>query len=356
MRPCFTFKAQAAGQPAILAIDEEIGFWGVQATDFRASLEKVSGNALDIEINSPGGDVFAGLGMYNMIRSWASAGGRSVTTRVTGLAASIASVIMLAGDKREMPKNSFAMIHSPSTVAFGTSEDLRESADTLDKIGASMRNLYMDRMGITEDEATAMLAKDTWLTAEECLENGFATDLTDDVVATAKFSLERADLPANVQAVFKAKEVVATPEEIAAAEAEVARLALEESERIKAALNPMADQIVARAKKLGVEAHSTIFALACTTLEEAEVRMLAAREIVALCAIAKLPEAAAAHIRANKPVADVRAELIKAQADADVNTDPTQKTGDAKQAGPTAVDPAAIWAKHHANQTSKKGQ
>jgi len=357
MRPCFTFKAQAPGQPAVLAIDDEIGFWGVQASDFRSSLDAVQGDDLHVEINSPGGDVFAGLGMFNMLRSFA-ASGKNLTTRVTGVAASIASVIMLAGDKREMPKNSFAMIHSPMSFAAGTADDLRETAQTLDKIGASLRSVYVDRMGMSEEDATAMMAKDTWLTAEECLANGFATALTDAVVATAKFDLARADLPANVSAVFKAQEP--TPEEVAAAaKAEEDRI---EAERVAAedaataAANPIADQIVARAKALGVEAHATTFALACTTVADAEIRMTAAREIVALCAIAKQPESAASYIRANRPVADVRAALIAAQANADEHVNGTAPPKSNATAASSGVDPKKIWDSHLQNQQPKKGR
>lgn len=351
MRPCFTFKAQVAGKPAILAIDDEIGFWGVQARDFRAGLDAVQGDDLEVEINSPGGDVFAGLGMYNMLRSFAT-GGKNVTTRTTGVAASIASIVMLAGDKREMPKNSFAMIHGPATFAMGTAEELRETADTVDKIGASLKNIYIDRMGMDEATVTAMMAKDTWLTAEECVENGFATDMIEEVVATARFDMARAALPANVQAVFKAKDTPPTPEELA----EQARLKQEEDDRIAASLNPLADQIVARAKKLGVEAHATTIALSCDSMAVAEERMLAAREIVALCALAKVPDSAASHIRANKSVADVRAALIAAQAKADEHTDTTQKNSGASNASPSALNPTEIWDKHRKNQQPKKGR
>ena len=353
MRPCYTFKAQAAGKPAILAIDDEIGFWGTQAKDFRSALDGVSGD-LDVEINSPGGDVFAGLGMFNMIRSFA-ASGKKVTTRVTGVAASIASIIMLAGDKREMPKNAFAMIHSPMSGTYGTAEELRETADTVDKIGASLRDIYVNRMGMKPDAVDAMMAKDTWLTADECLDNGFATDLIADVVATAKFDMARAELPANVQAVFKAKEVEPTAEEIKAKEdAEAARIAAE-ADAAKAAENPIAEQITARAKALGLEAHGVTFALACTSLADAEVRMQAAREIVALCALVKRPEDANVHIKANKTVAEVRTALITAQAEADTHTSNTPPLKTNASNVSSGVNSQSIWNSHR-KQQPKKGR
>ena len=89
MRPCFAFSAKTATKPAVLAIDDEIGFWGVQARDFRAALDAVEGETLEVQINSVGGDVMAGLGMYNMLRNWAGAG-KQITTRVTGMVGSSA--------------------------------------------------------------------------------------------------------------------------------------------------------------------------------------------------------------------------------------------------------------------------
>lgn len=353
MRPCFTFKAQAADKPAVLAIDDEIGFWGTQAKDFRASLESVASDNLEVEINSPGGDVFAGLGMYNMLRSFAT-NGKTVTTRVTGVAASIASIVMLAGDKREMPKNAFAMIHAPSTFAFGTSDELRDAADVTDKIGSSLMRVYVDRMGVSEDDATAMMAKDTWLTADECLANGFATDLIDGVQATAKFNMERADLPAHVQAVFRAKAEVPNASasdlvEGAASEVQPA------PEPVAVPAGPVAEQIIARAKAAGLEAHGTTLALACATVSEADLRITAAREIVALCTIAKRPDDAGRYVKANTSVADVRAALIQAQAAADVHTDNTKPNESAAKGVSSGVDPKAIW-NSHLNQQPKKGR
>lgn len=209
MQPCFKFTAKAGDKPAVLAIDDDIGFWGVQAKDFRAALDAVQGNQLRVEINSLGGDVFAGLAMYNMLRTWAK-DGRTVTTMVNGLAASIATIVVLAGDRREMPKNAFAMIHSPMTIAGGTEHDLRDAADTLAKIKASMRGIYMDRMGISAAKADDLMSKDTWLTADESKALGFATTVTEDVQATARYNVAALGLPAGAT-LFKGRVPIAKP-------------------------------------------------------------------------------------------------------------------------------------------------
>ena len=330
MRPCFAFSARTATKPAVLAIDDEIGFWGVQARDFRAALDAVEGETLEVQINSVGGDVMAGLGMYNMLRNWAGAG-KQITTRVTGVAASIASIIMLAGDRREMPSNAFAMVHAVKSGAWGTADEIRDQADVVDKVQASLRNIYVDRMGIDEAKATEIMAKDTWLNADECLEMGFVTAVIDPVQATAKFDLGRAALPENVAKVFAAK-ADDTPQ------------------------TPVAEAIVAEAKAAGLEAHAKFFALACTSRDDAKARMVQAREIVALCAVAGTPEQAAAHIRTGAKVADVRAALVEALAQKDEHIDNAPRnaaTGptNGDPAKPAVVTPTSLWASHKSQST-----
>ena len=97
MRPCFKFTAKAGKKPAVLALDEEIGFWGTQAKDFRAQLDAVEGNELVVEINSPGGDVYEGLAIMNALRSHPA----HVTAIVEGVAASAASFIAVGGADAE---------------------------------------------------------------------------------------------------------------------------------------------------------------------------------------------------------------------------------------------------------------
>lgn len=344
MRPCFAFTASTATSPAVLAIDDEIGFWGTQPREFRDALAAVEGDTLEVQINSPGGDVMAGLGMYNMLRN----SGKTVVTRVTGVAASIASIIMLAGDTREMPSNAFAMIHSVMSGAWGTADEIREQADVVDKVQTSLRNIYIDRMGIDEAKATELMAKDSWLTAEECLALGFVTKVVDPVQATAKFNTERAALPEHVAKVFEAK----TEEDPTPAPTVIS------DEDKEALAQPVAEAIVLMAKVAGLEAHAPFLALSCGTVEEAKTRMAEAREIVALCTVAGVADKAAEHIRAKANVATVRAALVENLASNDITTasgpgdKDSGKTGD-KSASPPVVNSASIWASH--NKQTKKG-
>jgi ATP-dependent protease ClpP protease subunit len=348
MRPCFKFLASAAGQPAVLDIFDEIGgWWGVSANDFIAGVDAVQGNQINVRINSPGGDVFAALAMYNILR----ASGKEITTEVVGVAASCASLIFMAGDKRVMPKNTMLMIHNPWTFTGGNADELREMADTLDKVGNSVAGSYQARTGMKEADLAAMLAKDTWLNADEALANGFATEITPDVQVSASFDMDRADLPANVRAIYQQAQPK-TPEQL---QAQAAADAATQAQALKDAQNPVATAVHDLAIKAGLKDYANFLAVSCASLEVAQARIKTAGEIVALCTFAEKPEAAAPAIRANQSVAEVRAEIIKQMAEADVHTN-NVKPLNAKTnppAAPAAVSPSEIWAAYRAQDQKK---
>jgi ATP-dependent Clp protease, protease subunit len=366
-RPCFRFNAATDSAPESLQILDEIGFWGVQAKDFKASLDGIKGDTLDVEVNSPGGDVFAGLAIFNMLRN----SGKTINMRVMGVAASAASLIAMAGDTIEMPSNTFMMVHNPWSVAMGNADDMREAADVLDKIGGSLLSTYCKRTGQSEDDMKAMLAKDTWLTADECLEKGFATKVTDPVSASASFDMERADLPAAVKAVFAMAQK--TPEQIkaeadTAAAAEVERLAKEKADKdaadavaaaaaaaaIKAAANPeVAKTIQDAAIAAGLPEHADHFAVACDTVEIANARIAAAKEITVLCGIAKRPDDAKALIRGGKSVAEARAALLNAMASADVHVDTTKPVPTPNPASAGMKNPKDVYASRNQPKKAK---
>lgn len=120
---------------------------------------------LDIYINSGGGSVFAGLGIYNILKRHK---GRK-TVYVDGLAGSIASIIAMVGDEIIVPSNSFLMIHKPLCGIYGNANDMREMADTLDRIEEGLINTYKTKLKDNVDIETikAMVNAETWLTGEE---------------------------------------------------------------------------------------------------------------------------------------------------------------------------------------------
>lgn len=351
MRPCFLFKAAAAkDEPETLMIYDEIGFWGVQAKDFVTDLGKVQSKKLKVEINSPGGDVFAGLAIYNALKM----SGKEIEVHVMGVAASAASLIAMAGDKIIMPKNTFMMVHNPWSFVIGNADELREQADVLDKIGTSLLQTYVSRTGRSEQEVAEMLSKDTWMTADEALELGFATEVVDEVKAKAQFDMARADLPEQVKAVFALASTTAASNE-GGEDDELDSSTTNEPDE-PAEQPTLAEAIEAAAKDAKMDAYASLWAVACTSMEEVKSRIADAREIKALCAFAKVPEMADAAILDGKSVADVRAKLIQARATADENThtDTTTKLNSKEQATRSTETPkvttSALWASHHGHK------
>ncbi|MBT2304701.1 Clp protease ClpP [Variovorax paradoxus] len=201
MKPFFQVRASAGGG-STLSIYDEIGFEGVQAKDFRAALASVKAPTLNLEINSPGGDVFAAVAIYNMLKG----SGKTIAVKVVGMAASAASYVAMAGHSIEMPKNTFMMVHNPMTAVRGNAEDLRGALAFIEKVEASITATYAARTGLSLDKLKAMLSKDTWLTADEALANGFATKVTGAIQIEAKaaaIATARANLPAPVLAALR---------------------------------------------------------------------------------------------------------------------------------------------------------
>jgi len=134
--------------------------------DVVESLNQVDGlSELNIYINSPGGSVFAGLAIYNMLRRNKA----KKIVHIDGVAASIASVIALAGDEIHIPKNAFMMVHKPWTIALGDSTHFKKVAEDLDKIESGMMEVYYENLleGVNQEDINQMVQAETWLTGEE---------------------------------------------------------------------------------------------------------------------------------------------------------------------------------------------
>lgn len=138
---------------------------------FREELSRHSGN-ITVRINSPGGDVFAGVAIYNMLAEHSG----EVTVKVDGLAASIASLIAMAGDKIVMLPGSMMMVHQPWSFAAGNADELEEVIESLKKIGESMTPIYATRTGLSEERVNELLKAETWMTANDAVELGFADE------------------------------------------------------------------------------------------------------------------------------------------------------------------------------------
>ena len=143
-----------------------------------------SDDDLTVRINSPGGYVMEGLAIFNALAA-AKVAGRKVTVHIDGLAASMASVIAMAGDEIIMADNSLLMIHNPWDVAIGDARELRAAADKLDVIRDQLVRIYSGQTGISAEDLIPMLDAETWLTSEQALEQKFVTSVTEASSAAA---------------------------------------------------------------------------------------------------------------------------------------------------------------------------
>jgi len=180
--------ANSAGETSTIQIFDQIGEdWyggsGLSAKQFSDVLNEIGNGPLLIEINSPGGNVRDGLSIYNQLR------GRKapVTTRVVGIAASIASIIALAGDRVEMADAALMMIHDPSGMAAGTSEDMRKMADALDQHAEVLVGVYAKKTGKSPESIRAAMKAETWFTTAEALAFGLVDKPIKQLAMAAKW-------------------------------------------------------------------------------------------------------------------------------------------------------------------------
>lgn len=180
--------AASAGETATIQIFDQIGEdWfggsGLSGKQFSDVLNEVGNGPLLVEINSPGGNVWDGLSIYNQLR-----GRRApVTTRVVGIAASIASIIALAGDKVEMADAALMMIHDPSGMASGTSEDMRKMADALDQHAEVLVSVYAKKTGRSPESIRAAMKAETWFTTAEAIQFGLVDKPIKQLAMAAKW-------------------------------------------------------------------------------------------------------------------------------------------------------------------------
>ena len=165
---------------------DEIGFFGTKPADVVAQLNAIKAPRITMHINSPGGSVFDGFQIYNVLRAHPA----EKTAVVEGLSASIATVIMLAAKTVRFAKNAQMMIHNPACAVFGGSAYLRKQAAVLDDLRDSLVEIYREKTGKTRAELIKAMDAETWLPAKEAKSWGFADEVRDDIAgASAKFDL-----------------------------------------------------------------------------------------------------------------------------------------------------------------------
>lgn len=161
---------------------------GVTARRVAAALRAIGDRDVVVHINSPGGNYFEGLAIYNLLREHP----RRVTVKVLGIAASAASIIAMAGDRIEMPRAGFLMIHNVWVVAIGDRNDMRDCADALEPFDDAAADVYAARSGIDAKDIHKMMDRETWIGGQEAVDKGFADDLlaADRIEKSARASFD----------------------------------------------------------------------------------------------------------------------------------------------------------------------
>ncbi|MEO0624086.1 MAG: head maturation protease, ClpP-related [Pseudomonadota bacterium] len=169
MERCFAFDAGARE----LSIHDEMFAFTFDLQAFVQELTALNGEPVTVSINSPGGDAFLGIAIYNALVRYPG----EVTVRIDGIAASAASLVAMAGDRIVVPENGFIMVHNPASIAAGTDADFRRVADNLEKVREAYAQTYAKRTGAEQTAVQAFMDGETYFTAQQAKNNGFATEI-----------------------------------------------------------------------------------------------------------------------------------------------------------------------------------
>ena len=193
---------------AEISIYDSIGGYDINAKQFAEDLKALEVDTIHLRINSPGGSVIDGNAIFNALQRHSA----KVITHIDGLAASMASVIAMAGDEVRMADNALLMIHNPWTVSMGDADDLRADADLLDKMRDSILASY-GRSQYSAEELADLMDAETWMTAQEALDAGFIDEIETGLRAAAELTATAAiggiEVPAEKQIAAMAKQIEA---------------------------------------------------------------------------------------------------------------------------------------------------
>lgn len=157
--------------------DEISSWWGVSANDFVRDLNEISASSINLYINSPGGSVFEGYAIYSALVRYADKNKATINVIVDGWAASIASVIAMAGDHIKIGAHASFMVHEPWSFAIGTADDMRNEADVLDELEGSIIDIYEARTGGSRAELEKWVEAETWFKGQAAVDAGFADEV-----------------------------------------------------------------------------------------------------------------------------------------------------------------------------------
>ena len=185
----YSIKAADDDGRAEIKISAVIGWPFIDAETFLNDLSRIDASEITVKINSPGGDVFDGTAIYNALADHKA----KIITSVDSIAASMASVIALAGDERRIYKNANFMIHNAWSIVLGDYKELEKEAVVLKSISGQMAETYADVSGKPQAEIQKLMDDTTWFTGTQAVDFGFMTDAVTAGSASAKFDLSMFD-------------------------------------------------------------------------------------------------------------------------------------------------------------------
>ena len=194
MKTWYRIRNEADPKVAEIQIIDFIGDWiddyfgmGVTAKQFVEELAGLpeSVETIRVHINSPGGDVFGALNIANALRDQRATKGRRVVTIVDGLAASSASLVLMAGDPVLIADNGMVMVHNPWCVALGDATEMKKTAEILDELRNTIVATYQWHSELSDEELVALMDAETWMDADEAIAHGFATEKVEGLRAAA---------------------------------------------------------------------------------------------------------------------------------------------------------------------------
>lgn len=195
----------------VIEIIGDIGAWGITAKQFAKDLAALGNvKTLEATIHSGGGDVFDGMAIYNLLKGHKA----HKSAKVLGLAASMASVILMAFDHVEIPANAMIMVHKPWGGTIGDADDMRKYADLLDKVEGTLLSAYESKTGLDRAKLEEMLAAETWLDGNEAKALGFANSVSEPLQMAAQLDSERLkdyNMPQALKQLFAPRGETLTP-------------------------------------------------------------------------------------------------------------------------------------------------
>ena len=291
---------------AEISIYDAIGGYDVNAKEFVDELKGINAQTIHLRLNSPGGSVIDGNAIYNALKRHDA----KIVTHIDGLAASMASVIAMAGDEVHMADNALIMIHNPWTVSMGDADELRADADLLDKMSASILSAY-GRSQYEVEELKDLMDAETWFTAQEAFDAGLVDHIDNGLRAaasefTALAASSEISIPAEKQVASLCKQI----EAITASSKEVSNELAEQRATLEDVSGKLeeahADLAVAVLGKLEAEAYAEeakgLMEAKAAEVEAKDAEIEQAKEVSDAAVSAKAAELV--QVATHQPVAD----------------------------------------------------